>query len=312
MAAGHPLLMVGGGVEPFWHAAVGVPTATALYCSAAGNNGIFIARNWGNTVLRTVDAGVNWINDSGGNKTWISGAYGNPGGTPTFVFLADDGTTEYSTDNGDTWNAGDTGLGAGSQIRWCPSGSGGGFYLATRNTTDYATSANGIGWSTTTFPSGNTFISIADSQAQGVIVCGQSVAGTPSGSFITKSSNGGASWALKTTPTPDQALTEISASPTKFYCPNGLDGLYSDDGGETWTRVTQSELGSVQQPITAYASGYFIGATNSNLIHAPATVGKLTFVTQIAGSNTTSASAETNRYYITTTSSPYVYLGHYS
>ena len=135
------------------------------YSSIAYGNGTFVAIQTGGVQTSWCTGNpASWT--SGGNlpssTTWTSITYGNG----RFVALADTGAVAYSIDKGVTWTASPTCSGTTTSIlsssyTWTKVKYGQGVFLAIANGSVWATSPDGITWTTRSAPSSSNWEGVA-------------------------------------------------------------------------------------------------------------------------------------------------------
>ena len=133
------------------------------YSAVTYGNGYFIAIQTGGQVTSYSANGVTWT--AGGtlpsSTTWTSVAYGNG----RFVALAVSGAVAYSYDIGLSWVAAPTCAGASTSVlsssyTWTKVAYGQGLFMAVANGSVWATSPDGVNWTTQNAPSSSNWKSV--------------------------------------------------------------------------------------------------------------------------------------------------------
>ncbi|MGB5288022.1 MAG: FlgD immunoglobulin-like domain containing protein, partial [Ignavibacteriaceae bacterium] len=218
-----------------WQTTVGSPGGEVTSISAIDNQKAVVIVNDGTStrIRRTAAFGVNWTtvyedNSAGAHLNAITMfndlngyAVGNPVSGQWIIL--------NTTDGGLTWNSASalpqngSEIGISNSMKWIDIQNG---WFGTNNSSVYRTNNGGSSWSsgTTTFPNNN---SVAFTDAS---------SGVSAGTEINWTSDGGATWFLKTEQIPGEVISAASAEQIqgKFFFVAGSDVYKTDNTGDSY------------------------------------------------------------------------------
>jgi hypothetical protein len=280
-----------------WSTTSNVP-ASSTWNSVIYDEGLFVAvgTNTSSTtgqVMYSSD-GINWTLATGvPNHVWNQVTYGNG----RFVATASSGSYAMYSDDGITWNASSTNLSSYTSVFGAAFGNGkfvasynggfiyssdgsnwsavalsgwrtriafgNGFFVAVGNSSNPATSADGINWNVYTDSNVSTYPPQTIGYGNGTIVA---IPGA-GGARILYSTNNGVSWSVLTTSLqPYQGIifgNGIFAAIGNDSSSHAPQGLYSNDG-VTWTAMSGLPTGSWDS--VAYGNAQFVAVASTGQV----------------------------------------------